>query len=197
MIDFFIDHYWMDALVWAALFNSDSSMTHACARLYQAGAREKLAFEGSYEITPYHQRDVDALRRMSPRFLLALVVGFVAVGTLGYLSHDDSPGLFAFMLGALILLQLMVHIRHVRNYVLFRAMATDAVRGRLEYSRPVLLRNSSLEILTFAVMFLVLFVFTRSVFVLGGAFGCAVVAIQHWVLMRRAIRRSPDRPSSD
>jgi hypothetical protein len=35
-------------------------------------------------------------------------------------------------------------------------------------------------------MFSVLFVFTGSLFVLGGAFGCTVVAAQHWNLMRRA-----------
>src|SRR5262249_59412587 len=93
---------------------------------------------------------------------------------------ESSPGLFSFMLGALILVHLTIHVRHFRNYVLFRAMLTDAVRGRLEYSRPVLLRTSAIEIITFAGMFAVLFAFTGSPFVLGGVFACTVVAAQHW-----------------
>lgn len=173
-------------------------MTLVCARLYQAGVREKMAFEGSYEITPYHQRDVDALRRVSPRFVAALVGGVATLCLLGWLSSDSpvrTPGVLSFMLGALILVQLTIHVRHVRNYVLFRAMSTDQIRGRLEYPRPLLLTASSLEIFTFAAMFTVLFVFTGNVFVLGGAFGCTVVATQHWKLMRRALAAAQNGPT--
>src|SRR5262249_32920281 len=155
-------------------------------RLYQAGAREKVVFEGSLEITPFFQRDIDALRRVSPRFLFVLVAGFTGICVTGSAAAEASPAPFTFLLGMGILLQLMVHTRHVRGYVAFRAMSTDAIRGRIEYSRPYLLKQSSIEIATFAVLYAVVFLFTDSLFVLGGAFGCAVVAIQHWFLMRRA-----------
>jgi hypothetical protein len=186
MTDFFVEHFWTAPLLWAALYISDYTMTLVCARLYQAGAREKMTFEGSYEITPFYQKDIDTLRRLSPRFVLVLVIGVAVLSITGRDMAETSPDLFAFLLGALILLQLMIHIRHVRNFVLFRAMATDGIRGRLEYARPLMLKSSSIEIAMFAVMFTVLFAFTGSPFVLGGAFGCAVVAIQHWNLMRRA-----------
>jgi uncharacterized membrane protein len=186
MTDFFVEYYWAGPLLWALLYVSDYTMTLTCARLYQAGAREKIAFEGSYEITPFYQNDIDSLRRVSPRFVLVLGLGIVMFALSARDSAESSPGLFSFVLGALILLQLMVHIRHVRNYVLFRAMATDGVRGRIEYARPQMLKASSVEIAMFAVMFAVAFAFTGSGFVLGGAFGCTVVSIQHWYLMRRA-----------
>src|SRR5436190_13187030 len=173
MTDFFVENFWAAPLLWAALYVSDYSMTLICARLYQAGVREKMAFEGSYEITPFYQKDIDTLRRLSPRFVIVLVIGVVVLGITGRDMAETSPDLFAFLLGALILLQLMVHIRHVRNFVLFGAMSTDAVRGRLEYSRPLLLKSSAIDIAMFAVMFTVLFLFTGSFFVLGGACGCA------------------------
>ena len=191
MTDLFFEYFWAGPLLWAVLYTSDYTMTLICARLYQGGVREKMAFEGSYEITPFYQRDVDSLRRVSPRFVLILVVGVVTLCLPGRVAAESSPGLFSFVLGALILLQLAIHVRHVRNYVLFRAMATDAIRGRLEYARPLLLRTSSIEIFTFAAMFGVLFAFTGSLFVLGGAFGCAVVAAQHWH-MSRGVPGTPD-----
>lgn len=39
----------------------------ACARLYRG--QDKIVFEGSYEITSTDQADVDALRKVSPRFV--------------------------------------------------------------------------------------------------------------------------------
>ena len=51
----------------AALFISDYVLTLACARLYRG--QDKIVFEGSYEITSTDQADVDALRKVSPRFV--------------------------------------------------------------------------------------------------------------------------------
>ena len=195
MTDFFLDYYWAGPLLWAALYISDYTMTLMCARLYEAGAREKIAFEGSYEITPFYQRDIDSLRRVSPRFVLVLGLGITIFALSARDSAASSPELFSFMLGALILLQLMVHIRHVRNFVLFRAMTTDGIRGRIEYARPLMLKASSIEIAMFAGMFAILFLFTGSTFVLGGAFGCTIVAVQHWNLRRRAAA-IPARPAA-
>jgi hypothetical protein len=50
-----------------------------------------------------------------------------------------------------------------------------------------MLAMSSLEILSFAGLFTVIFVFTGSPFVLGGALSCGVLAIQHLRLARKHI----------
>jgi hypothetical protein len=57
---------WPGLFVWVVLFISDYTMTLICARMYQAGAKEKLVIEGSYEITPYFQKDIDSLKVVSP-----------------------------------------------------------------------------------------------------------------------------------
>src|SRR6266446_1861735 len=73
MPEFFVQNWWAGLSVWIVLFVSDYMLTLVCARLYQKGVRDKIVFEGSYELTPYFQRDIDALRRVSPRFVWALV----------------------------------------------------------------------------------------------------------------------------
>ena len=188
MSDLFLNYVWLGPLVWAVLYISDYCFTLTCARLYQGGAREKMVFEGSYEITPFYQKEVDALRRVSPRFLLMLAISVIWLWWVGQTTAQTSPNFYSFILGALILVQLAVHIRHVRNYFLFRAMLTNAVRGRLEYSRPVLLMGSAMELFTFAVMFAVMAIFTASPFASGGAAGAGWVGIQHVMLSSKARR---------
>lgn len=59
------------------------------------------------------------------------------------------------------------------------------MRGRIEYSRSFILRMSSDELFIFSVMFLLLFVFTQSWFVLGGAATCLSTALKHRRLARK------------
>lgn len=83
MSNFFLTSLWPGLLVWILLYVSDYTLTITCARLYRNGVNEKLVFEGSYEITPYFQKDIDTLRLASPRFLLILVLfsGLLVVAT--------------------------------------------------------------------------------------------------------------------
>ncbi len=188
MPEFFVQNWWAGLSVWILLFVSDYTLTLVCARLYQKGVRDKIVFEGSYELTPYFQRDIDALRRVSPRFVWALVAMSVVLFVFWQVTRSLLvPEMYFFLLGALISTQLALHTRHLRNLFLFRAAATDAVRGRIEYSRRVSLRASSIDMLTFSGLFLVVFVFTHSWFVLGGAFACGSVAAKHWRLANKHV----------
>jgi hypothetical protein len=183
----FLDRLWPGLVAWTILYISDYSLTIACARLYQAGAREKIAFEGSYEITPYYQGDINALRSLSPRFLAALLFSLVWLSAVWWLAMESFfPAMYAFLLGGMILLELAIHVRHFRNLVLFRAIVgSDAVRGRIEYPRRLMLRMSSIEILAFSGLFAVVFAFTGSWFVLGGAVTCLSLAFKHFRLARK------------
>jgi hypothetical protein len=179
-------------LVWAALFVSDMNFTVSCARLYQSGVKEHMVFEGSFELTPYYQRDIDALRRFSPRFLTVLALMCVLLVLLwrSTVGLGIAPTAYETMLGMLILLQLTIHVRHVRNYVLFRSMlAGGAVTGRLEYTRPLILASSATELFSFAALYTVLAIVTMSAFVAGGAFSCALVGAKHVQFSRAAAAR--------
>lgn len=176
----FFDTVWPGLAIWIGLYISDYYMTLTCARLYRAGISEKIAFEGSFEITPYFQADIDALRTVSWRFIRALLCGGVLLVVIWELSVQSDLRLYEFWLGALISSELAIHVRHFRNLALFRMMAGgNAVRGRIEYSRFAILQSSTVELLAFAGLFLVMFVFTQSWFVLGGSLSCLSIAWKH------------------
>lgn len=147
---------------------------------------EKIAFEGSYELTPIFQKDINSLRRFSPRFLAMLLISSGLLAFVWFLSAQSVPEMFVFASGALILLELTVHTRHLRNLFTFRAILnSDCVRGRIEYSRAFVLRMSANELFIFSAMFMLLFVFTQNWFILGGAATCFSTALKHRRLAKK------------
>jgi len=173
---------WPGLLIWAVLYTSDLLFTMSCARLYQRGARDFILFEGSYEITPYYQNDVDRLRLFSPRFFAALAASCAVQAMIWFLTMRVVilPDIYLFALGAMILIELTIHIRHVRNLFLFRALLSGhGITGRIEYPRPIMLRLSAIEILSFAFLYLILFLVTDNWFLLGGGTACVSLAINH------------------
>jgi hypothetical protein len=149
-------------------------------------------FEGSLELTPYYQADIDALRRVSLRFILALVSSVLLLELVWYLSLvvAGTPAIFEFMVGGLVLREAAVLLRHARNLALFRAAragpVASGIEGQVRYARWLSLRQSALELLSFAVFLALLAPLTASWFVAGGAFACTVTAWQHWRRARKA-----------
>jgi len=177
--NFLFEHAWPGMVVWGLLYVSDYALTTVCARLYRR--QKTIVFEGSYEITPFYQRDIDSLRIVSPRFIFMWLLTLGALGFLWILNESSpAPELWQFVLGALVGAQLAIHMRHLRNLVLFRSINyTELVRGRIEYGRSVLLRASSWECFAFSGFFLTLLAFTRSWFILGSALACFSLGVKH------------------
>lgn len=189
MTDLLLDTPWIGMAAWTFLYVSDYYWTLTNARMYQAGVNKVFIIEGSYELTPYFQKDIDALRYFSPRFMLALFLTNCALAIGWWLSRDDLGwrNLYLWSLGVLILLSLTVHQRHIRNFFLFRAMLRpeDGIQGRIAYPRPVILRQSAIEFLCFAGLFLSTMLVTPNWFTFGGVVGCLVTAVKHWQLARK------------
>ena len=192
MPNFFFASLWPGLAVWSLLYISDYAFTITCARLYRNGIRDRLVFEGSFELNPYFQRDIDSLRRVSPRFVAMFFITGLLLCWIWFLSTQSTPEFYMFMLGFMILLELTIHLRHIRNLISFRMFdKADCVRGRIEYSRPFILRVSSAELFSFSGFFLLLFAFTQSWFVLRGAASCALTATKHLQLARRVPAKAP------
>ena len=186
MSNFFLDSLWPGLLVWNLLFISDYTLTIICARLYRNGVNEHIVFEGSFEITPCFQKDIDSLRIISPRFLFFLVLYSGLLAMEWFFAHETMPHFYEFVLGALVLVQLKVHTRHLRNLYSFRAInKTGGVTGRIEYARPLMLRMSAVDSLVFSGLYLVLFAFIQSWFIFGGVVVCLSVAVKHFRLARK------------
>lgn len=179
---------WAGPLAWAVLYCSDYFMTITCARLY--ARQEKVKFEGSYELNPLFEAEVNALRRISPRFIAMLIVSTLALLLIGRVIDPHMHAYYVFMLGALLLIQLTIHIRHLRNWLFFRhLLLPDAISGRLEYRRAVILRTSAFEMLEFAVLYAFIYAFTPAgPFVLGGVVACATLSISQYRMARAQAR---------
>jgi hypothetical protein len=189
---YFFERLWPGLTLWGVLYISDYYLTLICARLYQRGVREKLELEGSYEITPYFQADIDSLRAVSPRFIAAWLWTEALLATMWWLSSQSAILLYQVVFGAFVSVEMAVHIRHFRNLFLFRAIAaSDGVQGRIQYSRPLSLRMSAVDLYGFAVLFLVISVFTQSWFALGGTMSCFVTATKHLRLAHKAASAKP------
>ncbi len=104
----FLNSLWPGLVVWGLLYISDYALTLSCARLRRAGAGDKIVVEGSYEITPFYQRDIDSLRPVSPRFVAILLLGVVTLAIFRNFAMQLQPELYYFALGALISVQLAI-----------------------------------------------------------------------------------------
>ncbi len=189
---FLFDNFGLPILLWAGLYISDYYLTLYGVKLYHGGAKNHVVIEGSYELNPAFQQEIDARRQISSRFILSLFAVVVLLltvrGLVGNLGLGERFS-FAFVLvsGALILVSAGVHVRHIRNIVSFRFYQRgEGVQGKIEYARWLSLLMSSVEFLTFTIIFGVLALLLQSWFFLGGAVGCARVAFQHWQLSRKA-----------
>ena len=180
---------WLAITLWAVSYLLDYYLTLYAARLYQAGAKEHFGFGGSYELTPYYQQEIDRLRLISPRFLLMLALSSLMIWLVWWLAVRwlGLSEFFLLLIGGLISRQLVVLTRHVRNIILFRHAQTPGnIQGRVEYKRHVTLHVSAAELFTFAIIYLLIFLISGSVFFAGGAFACTVTGIQHWRLANKA-----------
>lgn len=187
MNNFFFDSLWPGLVAWSLLYISDYALTIICARLYRRSANKIIVFGGSYELNSLFQKDIDALRSVSPRFIAMLILSNVVLASIWFLFAWPERNLYPFFLGAFILVELMVHTRHLQNFFLFKAMAQPGlVLGRIEYSHLHSLRMSANQLFVFAGLYLFLCAFIPSWFLLGGVFSCLVTALKHRQLARKA-----------
>jgi hypothetical protein len=190
MRDFFLSSPWPGTIAWALIYISDFVLTITCARLYRKNLANKIVFEGSFELNPVFERDVDSMKYFSPRFLVALVLSSTFIAIAWVLGAQSSPGLYAFLLGAVMCVQLTVHVRHIGNLHFYGSrLSSEQISGRIEYPRPVMLSRSSVQLLGFVLLFAVVFVFTGNWFIGGGMFSCSVLSAKHWLLARQAARK--------
>lgn len=194
-----VEKVWFPLALWSGLYVSDYVLTLWAARLYQADAKSHVVLKGSLEITPYFQQDVDALKPLSTRFIRALLFSVLAIALAWLLAVRLAglPQAFSFLVGALILLEATAHIRHVRNIVFLKTLRDlHTLKGQLEYPRWLSLKLSSVEILGFAALFLLVFAVTGDWFFLGGVGSCLLTGLKHLDWAGKAARRHPSGTTS-
>ena len=112
-----LENIWVDLLLWLVLYASDYALTIYQIGLYRKGVREHVVFEGSLELNPFFQRDVEGQRKFSLRWILMAVLTSLILLAIWWLSVAllNLPAVFWFVLGSLLLLEAAVHVRHLTN----------------------------------------------------------------------------------
>ena len=192
LLNLFLNNVWLAIGLWAILYVMDYIFTLSTARIYKEGASKHFMFPGGIELNPYFKEDIANLRRFSFRFFLMLFF----VGGLLLIAHSvDLPEVFALAWGMFVWIQIANHFRHIRNLMVFHyARTSTGVSGQMRYEPWLSLRLSALDMFSFAGLFLILFLFWGSFFVLGGAIGCLLFALTHLIDSKKSRLSSQSEP---
>jgi hypothetical protein len=182
---------WYGVIMWILLYISDYYLTLASAR----GFREikHFQFEGSFELTPQFQKDIDALQPVSRRHVILLALISLVIFLLWWLTKRllFFPWTYLLFLGMFLFMEVAIHFRHLRNLFLIREVRRDGgVEGQISYRKWFSYRVSAFEFTMFSALFLMIAVLNYSSFFLGGSLACFAIAINHNKLARK-VRSTP------
>src|SRR5215212_693351 len=173
-------------ILWIVLYMSDYYLTISAAR----GFREvgHFHFEGSFELTPQYQKDIDALKPVSTRHVISLVLSSLLIIVIWWLTKRFPffPWTYLLYLGMFLLLEIAVHLRHFRNISLIREIRKGGgVEGEIRYRKWFSYRISASEFYLYSTLFLFFAVLTYSPFFLGGAIMCFATGVKHGRLAKK------------
>lgn len=179
-------------ILWIILYVSDYYLTIYSAR----GFREigHFQFEGSFELTPLYQKDIDALKPVSKRHIILLVLYSLLIVFIWWFTKRllFFPWTYLLYLGMFLLMEVAVHLRHLRNISLIREIRRNGgVEGEIKYRKWFSYRISAAEFYLYSALFLVFAVLTYSPFFLGGAIMCFGTGFKHSRLAKKAKSTPP------
>ena len=178
---------WPGVILWIMLYISDYYLTVYSAR----GLKEIGHFrtEGSFELTPQFQKDIDALKPVSQRHITLLVLYSLVMLGLWWLFDNliSFPWLYRFYLGMFLLIEVAVHIRHLRNVFIVREVKKNGgVAGQVTYQKWFSYKLSASDLFIFGSLFLMISLLEFSPFFFGGAIMCMGTAFKHNRMAKQA-----------
>ncbi len=180
---------WFTLLIWSILYTSDYYLTIYTSQKITVGMAQHLEFERSFELNPLYEGDVNQLRWVSPRFFLMWLVTSVFLLLAWWMTRlIQLPELFNFLAGELILLELAIQLRHLRNLALIKSYQPGALTGHLRYAYWFGLRLSAWEMFSMSVFYLILAILLGSWFFGGGSVGCLMLGFKHWRRSKKSYR---------
>ena len=179
---------WPGVILWIILYISDYYLTLYSAR----GSRETGHFQFEvFELTPEYQKDVHALKPFSRLHLILLVLYSLLIVFIWWLTAHLPyfPWTYLLYLGMFLLMEVAIHLRHLRNVSLIREIRRSrnrGIEGRIFYRKWFSYRISASEFYTFSILFLIIAVLSYSTFFLGGAIMCFATGLKHSRWAKRA-----------
>lgn len=177
---------WYGIILWIILYTSDYYLTLYSARGFRQIGH--FQFEGSFELTPQYQKDIDHLRPVS-RLHMILLLGYSALIFVIWWITRLSMYLewsYPLYLGMFLLLEVAIHLRHLRNVALIREIKNNGgVEGQIAYKKWFSYRVSAHELYIYATFFLLTAILTYSLFFFGGAIMCYGTGFKHHRLAKK------------
>src|SRR5512134_3227969 len=111
---------WPGLILWVILYTTDYYLTVYSARGFRE--IEHFQFEGSFELTPQFQKDIDALKPVSRRHIILLILYSLIIAGIWWVTMVVFylPAAYLLYLGLFLLVEVAVHFRHLRNIMLIR-----------------------------------------------------------------------------
>src|SRR5688500_9397747 len=180
---------WYGIILWMILYTSDYYLTLYSAR----GFRDigHFQFEGSFELTPHYQKDIDRLRPISKLHIILLLIYSLLILIVWWITRLSIylEWTYPLYLGMFLLLEVAVHLRHLRNVGLIREIKKNGgVEGQITYKKWFSYRISARELYIYATLFLLVALLTYSLFFLGGAIICYGTGFKHSRMAKKAIK---------
>ena len=178
---------WYGVILWIILYTSDYYLTLYASR----GFREigHFQFEGSYELTPQYQKDIDAHRPFSKLHIILLVLYSLMLLLIWWFTQSFAFIRWTYLvyLGMFLLVEVAVHLRHFRNIFLIQLIRKEgSVEGQVKYRRHFSYKISAFDFYSLGVIFLITSLLTYSAFFFGGAIMCIGTGFKHSRLAKKA-----------
>lgn len=188
-----IQNVWIILLLWSFVYLGDYFLTIYSAKKFRDQLSDHYEFERSFELNPIFEKDVNRLRTISPRHIIFwLLTSFLFFLLRWTTNLSNIPQLFYFMFGALFLLEIAIHLRHFRNIAIIKSYAEGAIIGQIKYSYWFGLKLSAWELFGFSLTYGFISLIERSWFFVGGAMGCLLLAIKHYMDSNKARKLSTE-----
>ncbi len=72
-----IQSIWLIIVIWSLVYVADYYLTILFARRHKEYLYTYVNYEGSLELTPEFQKDVDGLRLVSPQFIIRWLISLI------------------------------------------------------------------------------------------------------------------------
>jgi hypothetical protein len=184
--NYIVNHPWIPAIAWLVIYPSDYYLTLWGAKL--RSLQNFIQMEGSYELNPQYQKDIDEQKRFSPTFVYYLILAPALFLGFGYgFPWKETKYIFSMLIGVSFFTEIAIHIRHIDNITTYRKLAgsNPGISGRIMYSRRFIYQRSAAQLFGFSVITLVAFALTLSPILLGGTLGLISLARSDWNLAKK------------
>lgn len=196
---YLITHPIAIASLWFVLYTCDYYLTLWGSKLFRA--QRFILYEGSYEMTPEYQDDIDSMRKLSPHFVVWLLIG-TAVLLAPLLPCPDViivQTLYAILIGAMIVPEFVALTKHTENIIFWRILGSKSpgVTGSVCYSHAISYRRSALNTSCVGLVLLMAAALGDSFILLGGGLLMLVMSFTHYQLARQMMAMQEAAAAAD